>query len=267
MWPSFASVSAKVIVWRLFGVKPLPEPTVTYCQWGPLELTYVKFQLDAIIFIWHRYWQFSIYARWRNQMETYSALLTLSPVTGEFPSKRPATRGGGVFFDLRLNKLLSKQRDAGDLRHHRAYYDVTLMDNGNNTYSCKFTETKMSSFWWNFHHWLHWKLSFWQLSVQPVMKISSKWRHFRFSVGAVIPLPNMTWHYTRQCNGLGMTQIRYCNHKRHHIPRPHGRAICGCPLSLLFDQVSEFFPMKKLDFKFLDEINSLVLFGIFRHIF
>ena len=43
------------------------------------------------------------------------------------------------------------------------------------------TETKMSSFWWNFHHWLHWKLSFWQLPVQPVMNISSKWRLFRFS--------------------------------------------------------------------------------------
>ena len=40
----------------------------------------------------------------------------------------------------------------------------------------------MSSFWRNFNHWLHWKLSFWQLPVQPVMKISSKWRHFRFSV-------------------------------------------------------------------------------------
>ena len=26
----------------------------------------------------------------------------------------------------------------------------------------------------NFHHWVHWKLSFWQLPVQPVMKISSK---------------------------------------------------------------------------------------------
>ena len=39
----------------------------------------------------------------------------------------------------------------------------------------------MSSFWWNFHHWLHWKLSKWQLPVQPVIKISSKWRHFRFS--------------------------------------------------------------------------------------
>ena len=43
------------------------------------------------------------------------------------------------------------------------------------------TETKMSSFWWNLHHWLHRKLSKWQLSVQPVMKLSSKWRHFRFS--------------------------------------------------------------------------------------
>ena len=31
------------------------------------------------------------------------------------------------------------------------------------------------SFWRNFHHWLHWKLSFWQLPVQPVMKMSSKW--------------------------------------------------------------------------------------------
>ena len=34
------------------------------------------------------------------------------------------------------------------------------------------TEREMSSFWWNYHHWQHWKLSFWQLSVQPVMIIS-----------------------------------------------------------------------------------------------
>ena len=44
------------------------------------------------------------------------------------------------------------------------------------------TETEMSSFWLNFHHWLHWKLSKWQLPVQPMIKISSKWQHFRFSV-------------------------------------------------------------------------------------
>ena len=50
---------------------------------------------------------------WRHQMETFSVLLTLcagnSPVTGEFPSQRPVTLSFDVFFDLRLNKSLSKQ--------------------------------------------------------------------------------------------------------------------------------------------------------------
>ena len=46
-------------------------------------------------------------------METFSALLALcvgnSPVTCEFPSQRPVTRSVDVFFDLRLNKRMSKQ--------------------------------------------------------------------------------------------------------------------------------------------------------------
>ena len=50
---------------------------------------------------------------WRDQMETFSALLALcvgnSPVTGEFPAQRPMTRSFDVLFDLRLNKRLSKQ--------------------------------------------------------------------------------------------------------------------------------------------------------------
>ena len=44
-----------------------------------------------------------------------------------FPSQRPVTRSFGVFFDLRLNKRLSKHRNAGDTRRHRAHYDVTVM--------------------------------------------------------------------------------------------------------------------------------------------
>ena len=60
------------------------------------------------------------------------------------------------------------------------------------------TETEMSSFWWNFHHWLHWKLSKWQLPVQPVMKISSKWRHFRFSE-CHISFNDMEWPLGIQC--------------------------------------------------------------------
>ena len=50
---------------------------------------------------------------WRHQMETFSALLAIcagnSPVLGEFPTQRPVTRSFGIFFDLRLNKRLSKQ--------------------------------------------------------------------------------------------------------------------------------------------------------------
>ena len=49
----------------------------------------------------------------RHQMETFSALLTIcagnSPVPGEFPTQRPVTWSFDVFFDLRLNKRLSKQ--------------------------------------------------------------------------------------------------------------------------------------------------------------
>ena len=64
-------------------------------------------------------------------METFSALLTIcagnSPVPGEFPAQRPVTRSFDVFFDLRLNKRLSNNREAGDLRHYRAHYDVTVM--------------------------------------------------------------------------------------------------------------------------------------------
>ena len=52
-------------------------------------------------------------AWWRRQMETFSASLAFcagnSPVTGEFPTQRPVTWSFDVFFDLRLNKRLSKQ--------------------------------------------------------------------------------------------------------------------------------------------------------------
>ena len=46
---------------------------------------------------------------WRHQMETFSTLLPLCAVTGEFPSQRRVTRSFDVFFDPRLNKRLSKQ--------------------------------------------------------------------------------------------------------------------------------------------------------------
>ena len=66
-------------------------------------------------------------------METSSALLTIcagnSPVTGDFPAQRPVTQNVAAFFDMPLNKRLSKQSLAGDLRRHIAHYDVTVMMN------------------------------------------------------------------------------------------------------------------------------------------
>ena len=63
-------------------------------------------------------------------METFSALLALragnSPVTGEFPSQRPVTRSFDIFFDLGLNNGWVNNRKAGDLRRHRAQYDVSV---------------------------------------------------------------------------------------------------------------------------------------------
>ena len=67
---------------------------------------------------------------WRHQMKTFSALLAFcaenSPVPGEFSAQRPVTRSCDVFFDLNLNKQLSKQSigwwfetPSGPLRRHR----------------------------------------------------------------------------------------------------------------------------------------------------
>ena len=76
---------------------------------------------------WYRYllWPMD----WMKS-STFSTLLVLcadnSPVSGEFPSLRPVTHRFDVFF-LRRNKHWVTNREAGDLRHHRAHYDVIVM--------------------------------------------------------------------------------------------------------------------------------------------
>ena len=64
-------------------------------------------------------------------METFSALLAIcagdSPVTGGFPEQKPVTQSFDVFFDLRLINNWVNNGEAGDLRRHRAHYDVTVM--------------------------------------------------------------------------------------------------------------------------------------------
>ena len=46
---------------------------------------------------------------------------------GEFPTQRPVRRSFDVFFDLRLNKRLSKQPWGWWFETHRGHYDVNVM--------------------------------------------------------------------------------------------------------------------------------------------
>ena len=48
-------------------------------------------------------------------------------IPGEFPTQRPVTRSFDVYFDLRPNKRWVNNREAGELRHHLAHYDVIVM--------------------------------------------------------------------------------------------------------------------------------------------
>ena len=82
-------------------------------------------------------------------METFSALLAIcagnSPVSGEFPAQRPVTRGFGVFFDLRPNRIngWKSNREAGDLGRHRAHYDVIVMSGSGNGFASVMTYIRL----------------------------------------------------------------------------------------------------------------------------
>ena len=95
------------------------------------------FPFDEVIMFAHifcdikyvEHWPSSIW--WHHQIEKFSMLLVLCegnpPVTGGFPSQRPVMCSLDVFFDLHLNKQLSKQSNTSDLRCHHAHNDVTVM--------------------------------------------------------------------------------------------------------------------------------------------
>ena len=83
---------------------------VTVLSWNSWYNIHLIYSARSIVF---RDKRFVNNTWWRHQMETCSALQAFcegnSPVTGEFPSQRPVARNFNVFFDLHLNKRLSKQ--------------------------------------------------------------------------------------------------------------------------------------------------------------
>ena len=73
-----------------------------------------------------------LFALWRHQMETFSALLTFCEtnrlITGGFPSQRPVTLSFDVFFDLRLNKRWFEKPSCSLWRHCIAETVVNIND-------------------------------------------------------------------------------------------------------------------------------------------
>ena len=75
---------------------------------------------------WSRGSHLDEFSWWRHQMEIFPALLAWPLVMGiQFPSQRAVTRSFDVFIDLQNG--FAKNRDTGDLRHHRIHCDVTVM--------------------------------------------------------------------------------------------------------------------------------------------
>ena len=115
----FSSISMIWLQWRVKIRKQFTvfngQVTLSFiCLGRYSQLLYPKLHLlitallGGIKFLHNVTKETCVQAWWRHQMETFSALLALcagnSPITGEFPSQRPVTRGFNVFFDLRLNK-------------------------------------------------------------------------------------------------------------------------------------------------------------------
>ena len=109
-------------LWSSWKTVPFPclniRNTITSLSWNCAEMNWAKTKSKFHIDIPQSYilWRWNGLG-WNGMMTslngTFSELMAIcagnSPVTGEFPTQRPVTRSYAVFFDLRLNKGLSKQ--------------------------------------------------------------------------------------------------------------------------------------------------------------
>ena len=76
---------------------------------GPEDVTNLSPRSDDNIVYWHIYAASHDDVIKRKNFPRYWPFVWGIRLTGEFPTQRPMTRSFDVFFDLRLNKLLSKQ--------------------------------------------------------------------------------------------------------------------------------------------------------------
>ena len=120
-----ASISDKLLFTYLLAL--FINPLCSELLWGNMKYVWIFYHFlkrgwcrllksflveDKEHYVLHSQYH-SCWAWWRHQMETFSTLLAICagnlPVPGEFPAQRPVTWSFDVFFDLGLNKQLSKQ--------------------------------------------------------------------------------------------------------------------------------------------------------------
>ena len=142
-------------------------------------------------------------------MEIFSASLAIcagnSPVPGEFPSQRPVTRSFDVLFDLhRINGWVNNG-EAGDLRRHRAHYDVIVMVLSHPSGS---SDDAMRCYICLSYHWF--KQLFITLSHDDVIK----WKHFplywSFGKWKIHRSPVDSPHKDQWCGALMFSLIWAC---------------------------------------------------------
>ena len=109
----------------------------TRCSWLPMGLQpcmpaswMVSICLTCQRSWWRHQMETISASWWRHQMETISALLAFSavnsPVTGEFTSQRASDAELWCFLICAWIKS-ANNGDDGEIRRHRAHYDVTIM--------------------------------------------------------------------------------------------------------------------------------------------
>ena len=78
------------------GTSPFLQIPINIFVWNPQSLVEISLSRDDVI-------------KWKHFPRYWPFFAGYSLVTGEFPAQRPVTRSFDAFFDLRLNKWLSKQ--------------------------------------------------------------------------------------------------------------------------------------------------------------
>ena len=84
-------------------------------------------KLEIVIKIYSKIIKIRLRAPCLPVFSTFTLCEGNSPVTGEFPSRRPVTRSFGVFFDLHPDKRLSKPSRRWWFEMQSCSFDVTVM--------------------------------------------------------------------------------------------------------------------------------------------